>query len=172
MSEPRWLNDEEDRAWVALSAVLMWLPGELDAQLARDSDLRYVEYLVLSGLSMAPGRAARMGAIAELSNINPSHLSRVAARLEARGWLRREPAPDDGRATIAMLTDAGWEKVVEAAPGHVEQVRRLVFEQLGPEQVAALGDIAQTIAQALRPGLGCPGTGEDDGSCGPFGATC
>lgn len=159
MGETRWLGEEERQAWIGLSMVVTWLPQALDAQLVRDSDLSHAEYQVLSWLSMAPARSARMGAIAELSHLNASHLSRVAARLEGRGLLRREPDPEDGRATLATLTPEGWDAVVAAAPGHVENVRRLVFDALDAEQVARLNEISRAIASAIRPGVarGCQG---------------
>ena len=153
---PRWLTDEETRAWIALASTLVWLPAALDEQLQRDAGLSFVEYTVLSWLSMKPGRVARMSEIAGLANVRPSHLSRIAARLEARGWMRREPDPADGRATLATLTDAGREKVVATAPGHVEEVRRLVFDSLTEAQVGELREIGERIVHAARPDLCLP----------------
>jgi len=155
-ASPRWLTDEQTRAWIALASTLVWLPAALDEQLQRDAGLSFVEYTVLSWLSMKPGRAARMSEIAGLANVRLSHLTRIADRLEARGWLRREPDPADGRATLATLTDVGWEKVVETAPGHVEQVQRLVFDGLTAAQVRELRAIGERIAHAARPGLCLP----------------
>ena len=57
-------------------------------------------------------------------------LSQVVARLEQRGWVRRTPDTADGRYTLAILTGQGLAKVTEAAPGHVQEVRRLVFDPL------------------------------------------
>ena len=65
--------------------------------------------------------------------------------------MRRAPDPQDGRATLASLTDAGWDKVVATAPGHAEEVQRLVFDNLTAEQVRQLGQISETIARAARP---------------------
>jgi len=65
--------------------------------------------------------------------------------------VRRERADDDGRGQVAVLTDAGYDVVVAAAPGHVEEVRRRVFDALTPEQVQALHDICAAIAARLAP---------------------
>src|SRR6201996_7928922 len=116
--EPRWLSSTEQEAWKAVAALMLQLPGPLDAQLQQDSGLSLYEYLVLSSLSMEPGRTVRMSQLARLANGSMSRLSNVAKRLEQRGWLRREPHPHDGRSTVARLTDSGWEVVQAAAPGH------------------------------------------------------
>src|ERR1700742_461288 len=105
--EPRWLSGPEQEVWKAVAALMLQLPGPLDAQLQQDSGLSLYEYLVLSSLSMAPDRTARMSELARLANGSQSRLSNVARRLEDRGWLRREPDPNDGRSTVARLTDRG-----------------------------------------------------------------
>ena len=158
---PRWLTDDETRAWIALASTIVWLPTALDAQLQRDAGVSFVEYTVLSWLSMRPGRASRMSEIAALANVRLSHLSRIAARLEGRGWIRREPDPDDGRATLAILTDAGWDKVVATAPGHVAEVRRVVFDGLTPAQVDQLQQIGAHVVHAVQPDLCLPEPGQD-----------
>jgi DNA-binding MarR family transcriptional regulator len=78
-------------------------------------------------------------------------LSQVVARLEQRGWVRRTPDPADGRYTLAILTDEGQAKVTEAAPGHVQEVRRLVFDPLTKTQSRQLRQIAQRIIRAIDP---------------------
>src|SRR3712207_7748032 len=74
-------------------------------------------------LSEAPGRSRRMSDLARRANQSQSRLSHTVARLEERGWVRREPSPEDGRGNVAVLTDAGWDVVRSVAPGHVEAVR-------------------------------------------------
>jgi len=141
----RWLGPTETDAWRALAALVLRLPGTLDAQLQRDSGLTMFEYFVLSELSMTPGRVLRMKDLAHLANGSLSRLSNVVKRLEQRGWVRRRPDPQDGRYTHAVLTDAGWDVVVRAAPGHVEAVRRHVVDVLTPEQLDQLREIATRI---------------------------
>lgn len=148
--EPRWLSDTEQEAWKAVAALMLQLPGPLDAQLQQDSGLTLFEYLVLSSLSMAPDHTLRMSGLARLANGSQSRLSNVAKRLEERGWLRREPDPRDGRSTVARLTDRGWEMVRAAAPGHVEAVRRMVIDPLAGPQLEALSAAAQSIVRGLE----------------------
>ncbi len=149
--ETRWLSRDELVAWMRLQAVIELLPGALDAQLRRDSDLTHYEYLLLAMLSEAPGRVLRMSHLASATNATLPRLSHVVTRLERDGYVRREPDPADRRATLARLTEEGWDKVVASAPGHVHEVRRLVVDALTPEQVAELSTIMLTLVRVLDP---------------------
>ena len=149
---PRWLSPDELRAWLPVGGLLLKLPAALDAQMQRDSGLSHFEYLVLANLSEAPERTRRMSALAALANGSLSRLSHVVKRLEARGWIERRACPSDGRYTNAVLTDAGWEKVLASAPGHVEAVRTLVLDALSPEELDQLGAMARRLLERLEPG--------------------
>ncbi|HEX2575128.1 MAG TPA: MarR family winged helix-turn-helix transcriptional regulator [Aquihabitans sp.] len=148
---PRWLDDQELSAWLELTAMLSWLPDALDAQLQRDAGLSHFEYQVMAMLSMSPGRTRRMKEVAALANGSLTRLSRTVDRLEARGWVTRRPDPEDGRSTLAVLTDAGWDKIVDTAPGHVAEVRRLVFDPLTRGQVGQLHEIARRVRRVVHP---------------------
>jgi DNA-binding MarR family transcriptional regulator len=155
-NEPQWLSPDETEAWLALSWLMFRLPGAFDAQLERDSEISFFEYLVLGGLSMAPGRRMRMSELAQFVNGSLSRLSNVVKRLEQRGWVFREPCAGNGRFIEAALTDAGYAVVERAAPGHVETVRRYVFDALRPEQVTQLRDIGRQVADRVEPGHDWP----------------
>jgi DNA-binding MarR family transcriptional regulator len=155
MAEPRWLDDEERQAWMALVGVLIRLPAALDAQLQRDADISHFEYQALAFLSESPNRTMRMSDLAVLANGSLSRISHVVSRLEKRGWVTRAPDPDDGRYTLATLTDTGWAKVVDTAPGHVEAVRGLVFDVLTTTQTHELRDIGHRVLKAIDPDFGC-----------------
>ncbi|HAM45751.1 MAG TPA: MarR family transcriptional regulator [Propionibacteriaceae bacterium] len=150
-AEPRWLTAEERQAWLTLMAVVMRLPTALDAQLRAEADLSYFEYSVMAMLSEGPNHTRRMSVVAALTEGSLPRLSQVVARLEKRGYITRSPDPDDGRYTLASLTEAGWQKVVATAPGHVEEVRRLVFDPLNQSQVRQLAAIAGRISSAIDP---------------------
>src|SRR3954451_25380693 len=109
------------QTWLALSSVLVRLPSALDAQLQRDAGVSHFEYQVMAMLSMSPERTRRMSEVAALANGSLTRLSRVVDRLDRRGWVCRRPDPEDSRYTLAVLTEAGWEKVVQTAPGHVAE---------------------------------------------------
>jgi len=147
----RWLDDEEQRTWRAWLTVAELLPRELDAQLQRDAGISHAAYVVLAMLSESPSRSRRMSDLARRANQSQSRLSHTVARLENRGWVRRERSTEDGRGNLAVLTDAGWDVVRSVAPGHVAAVRTAMFDPLTGEQTKALGDVLQTIAQRLDP---------------------
>lgn len=147
----RWLDPQERAAWLRLAAVLELLPGVLDTQLRRDSGLSHFEYFVLAMLSEALERTLRMTALAQRTSATLPRLSHVVQRLEARGLVERFPCPEDGRATNARLTAAGWDLVVAAAPGHVEAVRHHVVDALTPAQVRQLTRIGDAVLERLDP---------------------
>jgi DNA-binding MarR family transcriptional regulator len=147
--EPRWLEGIERDAWLSLIGVIIRLPAALDAQLQRDAGLSHFEYMVMVNLSNADDHVLRMSQLAALCHSSLSRLSHVVARLERRGWLRRDPCPDDGRATLATLTDDGFATLASAAPGHVDAVRAYVIDALDPEQLGQLSAIGDTILGRL-----------------------
>ncbi|MBO1269450.1 MarR family winged helix-turn-helix transcriptional regulator [Arthrobacter cavernae] len=157
-AEPRWLNAEERDAWLNLVGVLMRLSSALDAQLRCDAGLSHFEYMVLAGLSEAPERTLRMSELAGFTESGLPRLSQVVGRLEKRGWVHRSPSPSDGRITLATLTEDGWEKIVESAPGHVEAVRAYVFDPLTKAQSRQLGEIGHRILRAIDHQERCPGS--------------
>jgi len=150
MDATPWLTDDEQLAWRGLAGVFLRLPGALEAQLQRDSGLSHFEYWVMALLSEADGRSRRLRDLAAQANCSLSRLSHVVTRLEGRGWVTREPVPDDARSTYAVLTAAGYDQVVAAAPGHVRAVRSLVFEALDATDVADLERICGVILERLE----------------------
>ena len=151
MTSPRWLDEREREAWVRLGSLIQLLPAALDAQLRRDSDLTHFEYWVLAMLSEAPERTLRMTSLAERTSATLSRLSHVVSRMEERGLVERRPCPSDRRATNATLTDGGYAKLVETAPGHVEAVREYVFDALTPAQVDQLTEITEAMLLRVDP---------------------
>ena len=149
MAGTRWLDDDEQAAWRGLLAATALIDRRLDEQLQRDSGMPHAYYTVLVALSEQPGRACRMSVLADLTMSSQSRVSHAVARLEERGWVRRDPSASDGRGKLAVLTEAGRRALREAAPGHVEQVRRVVFDRLTPEQVQQLRAITQAITTSV-----------------------
>jgi DNA-binding MarR family transcriptional regulator len=145
----KWLTAAELDSWLAVVRLICWLPWSLDQQLRRDSDLGMVEYQVLARLSDAPERTRRMSSLAMLTNASLSRLSHLFKRLEARGLVRREPDPADGRFTNAILNEKGFQTLAEAAPGHVAHVRSLVIDVLSSEQLRRLGLAADRIMSRI-----------------------
>jgi DNA-binding MarR family transcriptional regulator len=147
----RWLDDDQQRTWRAWLTVAELLPRVLDAQLQRDAGLSHAAYVVLAMLSESPTRSRRMSDLARRANQSQSRLSHTVARLEERGWVRRERSPEDGRGAVAVLTDAGWDVVRAVAPGHVDAVRTAMFDPLTDQQTEALGEALEAIMERLDP---------------------
>lgn len=146
---PRWLSEREQAAWLPLVTVLGLLPQALDRQLREEAGIPHAYYQVLAVLSAAPGQAVRMSELARLTATSTSRLSHAVASLEQRGWVERGPCPDDRRGQLARLTAAGQQVLVETAPGHVAEVRRVVFDRLSPDDVEQLRALATTLLDGL-----------------------
>lgn len=151
MDSPNWLSTEERETWVRFSAVLELLPAALDSQLTQDAGLTHFDYFALAMLSEAPDRVLRASALAARTNSTLPRLSKVINRLESRGLVRRYPCPEDRRATNIALTESGWQKVVETAPGHLANVRAMVVDALTPEQLTQLSTISAALLTRLDP---------------------
>jgi DNA-binding MarR family transcriptional regulator len=149
--EVPWLTEHERGAWMTLIALLMSLPASIDTQLKRDSGLNFFEYSILSALSRRPGRTVRMNTLAQFAGGSASRLSHAVSRLERQGWVRREVHLGEVRCTEAMLTEKGWAVLTAAAPGHVREARRLVFDAITPEQAGQLRQIARQLLEASSP---------------------
>ena len=107
------------------------------------------EYEIISMLSEAEGRRLRMSSLADLVVQSRSRLTHTAARLEKRGWVRRESCLADRRGVELVLTELGWAAVQAMARVHVESVRRHLVETMPPELFAALGNAMDAISAAI-----------------------
>ncbi|MCT9934340.1 MarR family transcriptional regulator [Planotetraspora sp. A-T 1434] len=154
MSETRWLDDEEQRTWRAYLSTSHLLQEALERQLQRDSGMPHAYYMILVCLSESPGRTMTMTQLGVVTQFSASRLSHAMARLEEKGWVRRVKHPEDRRATVAELSDEGFKALAEAAPGHVEEVRRFLFDPLTRDQIRQFHDILSTILS----GIECPPT--------------
>jgi DNA-binding MarR family transcriptional regulator len=157
---PRWLSTDEQHTWRESIEAWQWLLAAVDAQLQRDSGMPLAYYEILVRLSEAPDGSLRMTQLAEASASSKSRVSHAVARLEERGWVRRTDCPTDRRGQIAMLTDRGFDALTAAAPGHVEQVRQVLFDALSAEQLRQLDSISAAIlakaASSPKDADGCP----------------
>jgi DNA-binding MarR family transcriptional regulator len=145
------LSPDELEIWSSLATLLERLPTALDAQLQRDSGLTHFEHGILFALDSAPDRSLRLSVLAAYASCTLSRLSRAISRLEAKGWVRREIDPADGRFTLGVLTPAGHDKVEESTPAHQALVRRVVFDTLTTAQARQLRTVSQKIAGAIDP---------------------
>ena len=155
MPEPRWLNTEEQQVWRSFLTATSGVFETLDRALQQDAGMPHAYYEILVRLSEAPDRTLRMRDLAARSSYSRSRLSHAVSRLEAAGWVTRVECDTDRRGLMAVLSDEGFAALEAAAPGHVETVRRLLFDPLTAEQVEQLGQIADAIRRGAA-GESCP----------------
>lgn len=147
--EPRWLNEKERAAWLALLSITTLLPGALEAPLQQEAKLSLFEYNVLAMLSEAEGEVLPMSELAARTSASLSRLSHVAKKLQARGLVERSVHADDARVTQAAITDGGMALIRGLAPAHVETVREYVFDRLDRRDVSDLARIGRKLVRGL-----------------------
>ena len=144
-----WLTPGQLASWLSVVRLITRLPWAIDTQLQRDTDLSMVEYMTMAMLAEAPEWTLRMSELADRASVSLSRLSHLVKRLEARGYVRREPDPTDGRFTNAILLQAGMHKMEASAPSHVAYVRHLVVDNLSGERLRRMGQDAERILQRI-----------------------
>nr|VDG63969.1 multiple antibiotic resistance operon transcription repressor MarR [Streptococcus thermophilus] len=143
------LSAHEAETWTRVWACHMKLPSTLDAQLKRDAGVTYFEFQALLNVAKAPKKSLRMTELADATMMSLSHLSRVVTRLEKKGLVSRTPDPNDGRSTFATLTAAGAKTVDAGLPGHVGEMRRIMFDNLTDYEMEAVSSALAKMAAAL-----------------------
>ncbi len=147
--DPRWLDDAQQHSWRALMMGMTLLLERLDDDLRREHHMSLNEYEVLVRLSERPGRAMRMAHLADAMAHSRSRVTHTVARMESAGYISRGTTPEDGRGVIATMTEKGYELLVDAAPCHVESVRRNVVDLVAGDDFAAVGRVFDRIADHL-----------------------
>ena len=149
MSDDPWLTDEQQRVWRAFLRMSGQLNESIERDMQQTGGMPHAYYLILAMLSESPDRSLRMNQLAEAVGSSQSRVSHAVSRLEESGWVRRMPAPGDKRGQVAELTQAGYERLLELAPGHARVVKTTMFDPLTPAQLANFQDICTTILQAM-----------------------
>jgi DNA-binding MarR family transcriptional regulator len=149
MSEVRWLDDEEQRAWRSYVMGARLLDGAIQRDLACHG-FSHDEYEILVNLSEQPCRAVRMSELAESVVNSRSRLTHTVGRLESRGYVRREASPDDRRGVVCVMTDEGFAALEVAARSHVSGVRANLVDQMSRTQFIALGEAMEGVRKHLE----------------------
>jgi DNA-binding MarR family transcriptional regulator len=145
MGDSPWLSDRQQQVWRSYIAMSAALDRRIERSTQDSAGMPHAYYLVLAMLSEAPDRTLRMSSLADQAQMSQSRLSHAVSRLEESGWVVRSDAPDDKRGHLATLTDAGWDRLVAAAPQHAETVRSVMFDGLTDEQLDQLGVICDLV---------------------------
>jgi DNA-binding MarR family transcriptional regulator len=146
----RWLTEEEQRAWRGLLQMTSQLNARMNRQLQEEYGVSLADYEVLVVLSEAPGGRRRVFEIADALAWEQSRVSHQLARMKSRGLIAREDCASDARGAFAVITAAGRAAIERAAPAHVDTVRRLVFDDLPPDQLAALTELTGRVLDRLN----------------------
>lgn len=150
MGETRWLDEQEARIWRSFIEARGRVVHQLDQALKQHSEMSIDDYEMLVVLSEAQDHRMRMMALSQQLVHSQSRLTQRVDRLEKRGWVRREPCPDDRRGTLAILTPDGLAAIEATAPGHVGRVRSLLIDLVEPDERAVVADVLERIARAAR----------------------
>jgi DNA-binding MarR family transcriptional regulator len=145
----RWLDAGQQRAWRAWLDAHAHLSARLNRELQAGSGLSLSDYDVLVHLTDVPEGRLRSFELAEGLQWEKSRVSRQVARMAERGLVAKEAAPEDGRGAYVTLTRAGRRAIEDAAPAHVDLVRRLLFDGLTAAQVRTLESIARSVVRRL-----------------------
>jgi DNA-binding MarR family transcriptional regulator len=149
VTDVRWLDEREERAWRALQFMQMRLEGELARQLVADSDLSYPDYLVLVALTDRADGKMRLFELAGVLGWEKSRVSHHVTRMTSRKLVTKEPCDDDRRGAFVAVTKHGRAEIEAAAPGHVAAVRRLFIDRLTDEQLDTIGVASEAVLAAL-----------------------
>ncbi len=146
----RWLSKDQQKAWRSWIAASTLLPHQLGKELQAQHDLTICDYEILVHLSESPQRSMRMSELAERVLLSRSRLTHQIDRMEASGIVVRVSCLDDKRGQLATMTEAGWAKLVAAAPDHVTNVRKHMLDVLSPAEFNQLGKSLAKVAAHLK----------------------
>jgi DNA-binding MarR family transcriptional regulator len=149
MTEPRWLDPQEDRAWRGYRRMKALLDAQTGRDLAADAGLSEPDYDVLSNLTEVAGHSWRASELAARLLWSTSRLSHHISRMEAKGLVAREECGTDGRGAVIVLTSKGLQVIEAAAPCHVASVRRHFLDLLSRHELKALEGMAQKVVAHL-----------------------
>ena len=140
-----WLDGDQQRAWLAYIRVQLRLAYEMNRQLLADSGIALQDYDVLTALSVADGRRMPVTVLAAHIGWERSRLSHYVRRMSSRGLVTCGPSAADRRVTEVTMTSQGQRTLEEAAPGHVDLIRRLFFGGLPDHLVAPLSEALESV---------------------------
>ena len=161
MTQARWLDEREDRAWRSLMTMQDGVSEFIDRRLRTRCGLSNADYQVLAHLSEAPGARLRQFELGELLRWEKSRLSQHVSRMEKRGLVARERCLTDQRGAVIAITARGGELIEAAAPQHVADVRDVLIDHLTAAELAVLTTIGDKVRKRLAE-LGDPPDGGEE----------
>jgi DNA-binding MarR family transcriptional regulator len=120
---------------------------ELSASLVASHGLTINDYGTLLLLSRAGEEGMRRIDLANQLQLSPSGITRLLDRLEDQGLVGKGECKSDARVSYAILTEAGLEKLRDAAPGHVEDIDRRLAAVLSEEEMKTLSELLGRLSE-------------------------
>ncbi|MDM4763338.1 MarR family winged helix-turn-helix transcriptional regulator [Galbitalea sp. SE-J8] len=145
------VSSDEWAIWRAFTDMRRGLDLALENQLQRDADISGADYAVLISLLQAPDRQLRVGDLGRTLLWEKSRVSHQVSRMERRGLVERRDCASDARGTWVGITPAGGRAALRATREHGPTLRRLFFDLVTPEQLAAIGAASERVLEALQP---------------------
>jgi DNA-binding MarR family transcriptional regulator len=140
-----WLEGDQQRVWLAYIRIQLRLSYEMNRQLLSDCGMSLPDYDVLTALSVADGGRMPITVLAAQIGWERSRVSHHVRRMSARGLVTCGLSDADRRVTEVTLTERGRQALEEAAPGHVDLVRRLFFGGLPADLVEPLSEALESV---------------------------
>ena len=153
-----WREHGWGGAAVGMEAVTSLMRAQAIVQARVDEVLRplqltFARYELLMLLSFTRRGSLPMAKAGARLQVHPASVTNAAGRLEAAGLVVRRPHPDDGRAVLVEITDAGRELAAEATV----RLNREVFSSAdlssgrAGELVAILRDLRRAAGDFADP---------------------
>ncbi|MFC3996717.1 MarR family winged helix-turn-helix transcriptional regulator [Nocardiopsis sediminis] len=146
---PRWLDPDQKAAWDSFIRMQETLMGRLSRLVQSDSGMSASDFIVLHNLTETGGGRMRVLELAKLLEWEKSRMSHQTTRMMKRGLVVREECPEDARGAFIVVTPDGYKAIAEAAPIHVEHVRRLFIDALTPNQLSTFGRLSQRVSDHM-----------------------
>ena len=144
----KWLSSQEMDAWLAFIETTSDLMKAIEKDLS-PFGLDRGDYQLLAMLSESDDHQMRMCDLADRLRLTRSGLTRRMEGVLKKKLVTRAQSTEDGRVAFAQLTTKGFELLKDAAPEHLESVRRLMIDVLSPSEIKAFASGFSKISENL-----------------------
>lgn len=143
-NEPAWLAPPHQKVdlqlWVRLLACAHAAEQRVKNRIKDNFGINQTQFNLLSQLDRAP-EGIRMGEVARRTVVTGSNVTVVVDDLERRGFVSRQTAADDRRATVIKLTDKGRSAFAQMAPVHAAWIEEIFAEMQDADKRSLIGQL-------------------------------
>jgi DNA-binding MarR family transcriptional regulator len=141
-----------DMTMKKLGVRLRWVTHHLERELRRElaaHDVEMWEMEVVMALRRAPGYQLSAGAILRQCQVTSGAITNRVARLEQRGWVRRDVDLGDRRQVLVTLTPDGVARANQLVALKTEAEQR-IFGGIDPETRERLSDDLRSLLLSIE----------------------